>query len=228
MKNNDTAVIIPVYNEGQVIKKVVENVLKTFPIVVCVIDGGTDNSYSEVAKTSAQVVEHPINMGQGAALQTGIEQALKNPKINYFITFDADGQHSIKDAEKMLKEIKKEKLDVVLGSRFLGKVENMTIAKRIILKMAIGFTNVFSKVHLTDTHNGLRVFTRNFAQKLNIAAPDMVHASEIIDKLGKGDWNYKEVPITITYTDYSKAKGQSITNSINIVVDLFLTKGSRK
>ena len=224
MKHEDTAVIIPVYNEAEVIRGVVENVLKTFSKVICVNDGSQDSTSEEIDKTKAILVEHPINMGQGAALQTAIEQALKDKTIKYIVTFDADGQHSVKDAEKMLKVIKKGKVDIVLGSRFLGKVENMPLIKRIVLKAAVGFTNSFSGVTLTDTHNGLRVFTREFATKLNIAAPDMVHASEIIDKIGRDKWNYEEVPITIIYTDYSKAKGQSLTNSVNILFDLFLSR----
>lgn len=227
MKYSDTAIIIPVYNESQVIVEVVKKVLKIFPKVICVNDGSSDQSSESIAKTKALLVEHPINLGQGAALQTGIEQALKDLKVKYMVTFDADGQHNIKDVETMLKVLKKQNQDIVLGSRFLGAVENMPLAKRLLLKAAVSFTNIFSHVKLTDTHNGLRVFTREFGQKLNINAPDMVHASEIIDKIGRDNWKYTEIPITITYTDYSKGKGQSMFNSVNILFDLFLTRTKR-
>lgn len=226
--SDDVAIIIPVYNEGTVIKNVVQNVSKFFAHIVCVDDGSKDNSAAQISKTAAVLVQHPINMGQGAALQTGIEYALQNPKIKYFVTFDADGQHDIGDVARMLKVLETESLDIVLGSRFLGEAPNMPKAKRVILKMAIAFTNIFSGVKLTDTHNGLRAFNRSFAEAVNITMPDMAHASEIIDRIGGGDWKYKEVPITIHYTDYSKAKGQSIFNSVNILFDLFLAKAGRK
>jgi polyprenyl-phospho-N-acetylgalactosaminyl synthase len=187
-------------------------------------DGGKDGSSECIRKTDALLVEHPINMGQGAALQTGIEYALLQPDIKYLITFDADGQHSVADAVAMLKIIKKEELDIVVGSRFLGKAVNITMTKRMILKLAIMFTNLFSNVKLTDTHNGLRVFNRKFAQQLDISMPGMAHASEIIDKMGRGNWRYKEVPVTINYTDYSKAKGQSALNSVNILIDMLASK----
>lgn len=225
MKNPDTVVIIPVYNETKVIADVVNAVLKTFSNVVCVNDGSADSTSDAIRTTKAVLIEHCMNLGQGAALQTGIDYALKNKNIQYFVTFDADGQHNIKDVEVMLKTLKKDTLDIVLGSRFLGKVENMPLAKRLLLKTAVGFTNSFSSVKLTDTHNGLRVFTRSFAEALDITAPDMVHASEIIDKIGRNKWKYGEVPITISYTDYSKAKGQSLWNSVNILFDLLITRG---
>lgn len=224
----EVAIVIPVYNEATVIRGVLEEVLKNFSNIICVNDGSRDNSSKEISMTTATLIEHPINMGQGAALQTGIEFGLQSPIVEYFVTFDADGQHTITDVKKMLDLIKAEKLDIVLGSRFLGKTEDMNTSKRIILKLAIRFTNIFSNVTLTDTHNGLRVFNRKFAEALNITMPDMAHASEIIDKMGRGEWKYKEVPITITYTDYSKAKGQSIINSINILFDLFMTKARKK
>lgn len=226
--NNDTGIIIPVYNEAEVVSETVNGVLKVFSNVVCVNDGSSDESSEKITHTKAILVEHPINLGQGAALQTGIEFLLQNKDIHYFVTFDADGQHNIKDVQRMIKVIKKQNIDIVLGSRFLGVAEDMPALKIVILKMAIIFTNIFSGVKLTDTHNGLRVFNRKFAENLNITMSDMAHASEIIDKLGKGNWAYEEVPITIKYTDYSRAKGQSLFNSINILFDLMLKKVSKK
>jgi polyprenyl-phospho-N-acetylgalactosaminyl synthase len=227
MSNGDVAIIMPVYNEAQVVAHTINTVLKKFPFVVCVDDGSVDASASEVGKTPAVLVQHPINLGQGAAIQTGIEYALKDPKVQYFVTFDSDGQHDVADVERMLRILKEKKLDVVLGSRFLGKTLGMGLVKRLTLKAAIGFTNLDSKLQLTDAHNGLRVFTRAFAQKLNIQEPGMAHASEIVNKIGAGNWRYAEAPVTIRYTDYSQAKGQPILNSVNILFDLLLSKSSR-
>lgn len=228
VKHPEVAIIIPVYNEAKVIEGVVNKVLKSYSNIICINDGSRDDSSQAISKTEATLIEHPINMGQGAALQTGIEFGLQSPNVEYFVTFDADGQHNISDVSKMLELIKAEKLDIVLGSRFLGKTEDMSGGKRLVLKLAVKFTNLFSDVTLTDTHNGLRVFNRKFAEAVDIRMPDMAHASEIIDKMGRGHWVYKEIPITITYTDYSKAKGQSILNSINILFDLFMTKAEKK
>ena len=112
--NKNVAIIIPVYNEAEVIASVIKSVLKYFKYVICVNDGSGDDSSLEITKTGAYLLEHPINMGQGAALQTGIEFARQLP-VDYFVTFDADGQHRIQDVKAMLKEIETDKYDIILG-----------------------------------------------------------------------------------------------------------------
>jgi glycosyltransferase involved in cell wall biosynthesis len=224
--NTNVAIIIPVYNEEEVIADVIKSVLKHFKYVVCVNDGSKDGSLLEILKTGAYLVDHPINMGQGAALQTGIEFARQLP-VDYFVTFDADGQHRIQDVKTMLKEIKTGKYDIILGSRFLGETIGMKTSKRIILKMAIQFSNITSGLKLTDTHNGLRVFNRTVAEGMQITLPDMAHASEILEIIADKKYKYKEIPVTIEYTDYSKAKGQSIINAVNIGFDTLLRKISK-
>ncbi len=87
MNRENTYIIIPVYNEEKVIRSVARQVTKIFPNVVCVNDGSKDHSAHEIEKTQAILVNHPINLGQGAALQTGIEYALQDPKAQYFVTF---------------------------------------------------------------------------------------------------------------------------------------------
>ena len=221
---NDAVLIIPVYNEGTVIRKVVEEAKKVFPLVVCIDDGSTDNSIEQIERTGAILLKHPINMGQGAALQTGIEFARTLPGVNYFVTFDADGQHCIKDAASMVKKIKEEKVDIIFGSRFIGKTENMSRVKGVVLKLATWFSNITSGLRLTDTHNGLRVFNKHVACTMNITVPDMAHASEILEITSKNKYKYTEFPVTIRYTDYSKSKGQSLVNAINIGFDILLRK----
>jgi glycosyltransferase involved in cell wall biosynthesis len=220
----DTYIIIPVYNEGKMIASVLDKVLEKFSNVVCVNDGSTDNSAQEIVKTAAILVNHSINLGQGAALQTGIEYSLLNPKAKYFVTFDADGQHKLTDAEKMLAVLEEGDLDIVLGSRFLGAAYNITGLKKAVLKLAVKFTNKTSGLKLTDTHNGLRVFNRQVAEELNIANSDFSHASEIIEKIATKKFKYKEVPVTIVYSEYSKAKGQSMLNAINIGLDILFDR----
>ncbi len=228
MDYSKVAIIIPVYNEAEVIRRVVDNVLKQFKHVICVDDGSIDASGLEITKTTASLVKHPINLGQGASLQTGIEFALLDKEIEYFVTYDADGQHDLNDVVVMLKAIAENKVDIVLGSRFLGRAENITGLKRRILKLAVLFTNKTSGIQLTDTHNGLRVFNRKVASGLNITLPDFAHASEIIERIAHNKYTYQEVPVTILYTDYSRKKGQSIINAVNISFDVILNKVTQK
>lgn len=225
----DTYVIIPVYNESAKIAEVVTQVKKNFQNIVCVDDGSRDSSAREISKSGARLVRHAINQGQGAALQTGIEYALQDPEAKYFITFDADGQHSLSDALTMLDYIRRHKVDIVLGSRFLGEVKNISQMKKVVLKLAVLFSNTTTGVRLTDAHNGLRVLNRHAAENINITMSGFAHASEIIHRIADLKLRYAELPVTITYTDYSKAKGHNpLMNAVNISFDLLLNKISKK
>lgn len=222
------AILIPVYNEAGMVKQTVDAIPGYFRQIICVDDGSTDATKEQLLKTRAQVVSHAINLGQGAALQTAIEYALLDTRCEYFVTYDADGQHNIRDVERMLSMIRTKQLDIVLGSRFLGNGKNMKWSKKIILKLAIKFTNLMSGVKLTDAHNGLRVFNRTTAEQMQLTMADFSHASEIIDSIVDKNFSYAEAPVTITYTDYSRSKGQSILNSVNIVFDVVLNKVAKR
>lgn len=219
-RNADTAVIIPVYCEAQVITNVVKEINEIFGVVICVDDGSNDDSAELAKNAGAVVVRHPMNLGQGAALQTGIEAALSLTEINYFVTFDADGQHDPSDVVNMLARIRKGDVDVVFGSRFLDERTSVTLPKRIVLKLAIFYTNAICGMKLTDAHNGLRIFHRKVAASIHLTHSGMAHATEIVNQIGLNGFRYTEEPVHIRYTDYSKSKGQSLWNSINIFFDL--------
>ncbi|MGN7148003.1 MULTISPECIES: glycosyltransferase family 2 protein [unclassified Arthrobacter] len=216
-----TWVVIPMYNEATVVGKVIEGLLGTFPNVVCVDDGSRDGSVVVARNAGAVVVEHPVNLGQGASLQTGIEYALQDPQTDSIVTFDADGQHRVEDAAAMVERLRTESLDVVLGSRFLDSRTKLTAMKRIVLKVAALQMKLSTGLDLTDAHNGLRVLGRDVASRISLKQNRMAHASELVHQLAAFKVRYVEHPVHIIYTDYSKAKGQSLLNSVNIVADLF-------
>jgi len=223
----DVAFVVPVYNEAQVIGTVIKAIKAVTPHVVCVNDGSTDASAAEILKAGAYLVDHPINMGQGAAIQTGIEFARLLPGVERFVTFDADGQHVIDDAVRMLVTLEAGDLDIVLGSRFLGASVGASPFRKALLRLAVRFSNLTSGIRLTDAHNGLRAFNRHVADTIEITAPDMTHASEIIELIARNGYRYREVPVTIHYTAYSVAKGQAGMNAVNIAVDTLLRKVGR-
>jgi glycosyltransferase involved in cell wall biosynthesis len=216
---DDVWLVIPVYNEETVIADVVEHAMKTFPHIVCVDDGSRDASAERIAGTGAHLVRHPVNLGQGAALQTGMTYALSQG-AQYLVMFDADGQHRVEDAETMIAVARSGAADVVLGSRFLESNEQIPWIKRFVLRTVVTLSPTSRKLRLTDAHNGLRVFTRAAAQRLRITMNGMAHASEIVAFLAGSGLRVREVPVTILYTDYSKSKGQSLINGVNILFDL--------
>ena len=223
----DVAFVVPVYNEASVIGDVIADILRVTPHAVCVNDGSRDGSAAEIVKAGAYLVDHPINMGQGAALQTGIEFARSLPGVERFVTFDADGQHLVEDAMRMVTLLEEGDVDIVLGSRFLGASVGASRAKKVLLRAAVAFSNMTSGVRLTDAHNGLRAFNRHVADTIEITAPDMTHASEIVELIARNGYRYREVPVTIHYTEYSRSKGQASVNALNIAVDTLLRKVGR-
>lgn len=218
--NDDVWVVIPVYNEHPVIAEVVERVREVFPHVVCVDDGSRDGSAHEILRTGAHLVRHPINLGQGAALQTGLSYARMQPGAQYFITFDADGQHRVEDALAMLEVARSGVAGVVLGTRFGSDIGRVPPLKRLVLRTAVALSPTARKLKLTDAHNGLRVLSRPVVDDLRITINGMAHASEIVSYLARSPWRVREIPVTILYTDYSRSKGQSLVNGVNIVFDM--------
>jgi glycosyltransferase involved in cell wall biosynthesis len=225
--NEDVWIVIPVYNEDKVIAGVVENLLATFPNVVCVDDGSSDTSAQEILGTRAHLVRHPINMGQGAALQTGLRYALARTGSQYFATFDADGQHRVEDAVAMLDMARSGAADVVLGSRFLRSADTVPWLKRLVLRTVVALSPTARRLKLTDAHNGLRVFGRGPADQLRITQNGMAHASEIASALARSSWRVVECPVTVLYSEYSRAKGQSLINGVNILFDVSMSRRGR-
>ncbi len=219
---DDVWLVIPAYNEGTVIAEVVENARKVFPNIVVVDDGSTDDSAEHILTTGAHLVRHPVNLGQGAALQTGLAYALAQPGAEFFATFDADGQHQTPDVEKMVALLRTGEADVVLGSRFIEQTGEVPWIKRVVLRTAAAVSPTARKLKLTDAHNGLRVLNRAAASKIRITHNGMAHASELVAFLASSGLRVTEVPVDILYTEYSMSKGQSLINGVNIVFDISL------
>ncbi|MCX8565003.1 glycosyltransferase family 2 protein [Mycolicibacterium mucogenicum] len=216
----DVWIVIPAYNEASVIADVVADVRAVFPNVVCVDDGGRDDTGDRAFAAGAHVVRHPVNLGQGAAIQTGVEYARSRPGAQFFATFDADGQHQVKDVVRMLDRLQTEDLDIVIGTRFADRPpDRMPMLKRLLLPIVAKLSRSSRQLSLTDAHNGLRVFNKTVADGLNLTMNGMSHASEFVALIVENNWRIAEQPVQILYTDYSMSKGQPLVNGVNIVVD---------
>ncbi len=220
MPNEDVAILVPVYNEARVLGDVIAGLVGHVGHVVCVDDGSTDSSAEAARHAGATVLRHATNLGQGAALQTAIEHALTLPGVCYLVTFDADGQHQLSDALAMVDLARAEDLGVVFGSRFLDERTKAGFLKKLVLKTAVWVTNQSTGMRLTDAHNGLRVIRVDAARAVHLTQNRMAHASEIVLQLGRTNLPWREYPVHVLYTDYSRAKGQSLLNAINILFEL--------
>jgi glycosyltransferase involved in cell wall biosynthesis len=211
-------VVIAAYNEAPVIAAVLSELVGRYQVVV-VDDGSRDATADVAAKAGAAVVPHPVNLGQGAALQTGIKFAL-GEGATHIVTFDADGQHRAADIARLTDALDQNHADFALGSRFLGISVGMPFSRRMLLKAATAFTRWTTGLRVTDTHNGLRAMTRRAAQAISLKQNRMAHASELLAQIGRSGLPYVEVPVTIEYSRYSLAKGQRLSDSLAILFDL--------
>ncbi|KLO43820.1 glycosyl transferase [Mycobacterium nebraskense] len=216
-------IVIPAFNEASVIGEVVADVRSIFDNVVCVDDGSTDDTGEIARRAGAHLVRHPINLGQGAAIQTGVEYARKQPGAQVFATFDGDGQHRVKDLAAMVDRLCAEDVDVVIGTRFGAHGDTRPpFVKRLVLQTAARLSRRGRRLGLTDTNNGLRVFNKKVADGLDITMSGMSHANEFIMLITENHWRVVEQPVEVLYTDYSKSKGQPLLNGVNIIFDGFL------
>jgi polyprenyl-phospho-N-acetylgalactosaminyl synthase len=213
-------IICAAYNEARTIAGVVLELRHAGYQVVVVDDGSNDATRHLATAAGANVITHPINLGQGAALQTGIEYALAQG-ADVIVTFDADGQHRVSDVARLVEALSHEQADFALGSRFLGQTCNLPWLRRWVLRAATVFTRLTTGLSLTDSHNGLRALTRRGACAIRLRQNRMAHASEIVSEIARSRLPYVEVPVTIEYTAYSLAKGQRLGDSVMILLDLF-------
>ncbi|MBU6389615.1 glycosyltransferase family 2 protein [Patescibacteria group bacterium] len=223
------AIVIAAYNEENSIHSTLSSLPKKLDGINCIVpivvdDGSTDRTGELAEEAGAQVLTHLINRGQGAALKTGFDYAVKYG-YDLVVTFDADGQHQSEDIPALIRPIVDGKVEVTLGSRFKGKKAiNMSYSRKIVLLIGVIFTRLISRISVTDTHNGLRAFSRKALQTIELMQDKMEHASEILDQISRHKLSFMEVPVTIKYSDYSLQKGQRSSQALKIALTILFYK----
>lgn len=211
--------IIPALNEEKNILEVINSV-KPYVDEIVVVDDGSEDSTAYIAETSRSVslLKHVINRGQGAALETGTEYALKKG-ADIIVHFDADGQFVAEEITDLVQPIKTGKADIIFGSRFLEKNPQMPFFKKYVIMPLARFANkIFLGVNLTDPQNGFRAMARKAAERINIRQRGMAHCSEIMRQAVAGGFKIREAPVTVIYRDF----GQKFLGGIKILKELFL------
>lgn len=212
--------VIPAWNEEQNIGEVLEKLGAFVDEIVVVDDCSHDQTGLVAKKYGATVLRHPINRGQGAALQTGNSYALKNG-ADIIVHFDADNQFSAEEIPAVITPLIAEEADIVFGSRFLGKKANLPFFKKnVIMPLAKIINRFVFKIKLSDPQNGFRAMTRASAEKITITNRGFAHNNEIQIKAFALHLRIKEVPITVTYHRF----GQKFSGGIRILKDLLISK----
>ncbi len=215
-------VIIPAYNEAATISQVVREIRYGLPDAdVIVVNDGSKDKTMELAKTAgARVLKHLLNRGQGAALRTGTEYSLAQ-RAEIIVHFDADGQFETKEIKQLIEPIESGEVEVMLGSRFLKKENQLPFSKKyLILPIARLVNFLFTGLWLSDAHNGLRALSSRAAELIQIKQDRMAHNSEIVREIKKHHLSFKEIPMTVHYHRY----GQGMGGAVAIIKDLILGK----
>lgn len=217
-------VVVPAYNEAEMIRPVVDKLVSFHYSIVVVDDGSRLNLFPLLRGAPVHYLRHRVNLGQGAALQTGIAYALALG-ASFIVTFDADGQHEGADIGRFIRLLAADKADIVLGSRFMDEaVHNMSARRKITLQLARYINYLFTGLLLSDAHNGMRAMNRKAAEAIRIHENRMAHATEILSQIKDKKLRYAELPVHVYYTSYSRAKGQSVFAGFRILFDLLLAK----
>jgi len=212
--------VIPAWNEAAKISSVISGVKKYVDCVVVVDDCSTDKTGDLARAGGAVVLRHPINRGQGAALQTGNEYSL-SAGADIIVHFDADDQFVAAEIPEVIAPLREGRADIVFGSRFLGKKTNWPPLKRyVVMPLAHAFMRFILGVRLSDPQNGFRALNRRAAETIRIENRAMAHASEIQAKAFALRLRVAEIPVTVIYHEY----GQKLSGGFRVIKDLLISK----
>jgi glycosyltransferase involved in cell wall biosynthesis len=205
-------IVVPAKNEGERVAIVVQSILSEGFSNIIVVDDGSDDNTSEYAKSAgAKVIRHLVNLGAGAATQTGIEYALTKGATT-IVTMDGDSQHFASDIPKLVDHLYNQDLDLVIGSRFLDPVNQIPLDRIIINKLANIFSGIITGLFVTDSQSGMKAIHANLAAKMHFTFDGYEFCTEILKITHQEKARFGEVPIQVQYAEELQGKGQSWKN----------------
>lgn len=210
-------IIIPAKDEAPRLRRVLKEIFQLgFKNVVVVDDGSKDNTGAIALEQGATLLTHAVNLGPGAATQTGVSYALAlNAEI--IVTIDADAQHDTSHIQKLLEPIEVINLDVVIGSRFISPQPGIPVSRILYNRIANIFTFLYTGILLTDSQSGFKAMHRRFAKHIHIKFNGFEFCTEFIGMMKKHSAKYKEVPVRVIYSRETMEKGQSFLNGIKML-----------
>ena len=190
---------IPAFNEEKNIAKIIVKLKKMADSVIVCNDGSKDMTGDIAKELGAIVINHPKNLGYGASIQSIFAKA-KEMDFDILVTFDGDGQHRVEDIKKITKPIVDNKVDIVIGSRFLEEGNNEVPSYRKMgIKAITSLTNITANEKISDSQSGFRAYNKKILNEINPSDNGMGISTEILIKANKQGFRIGEVPITILY-----------------------------
>jgi hypothetical protein len=200
-------VCIPAFDEADNLPGVIAEVPRIvagLPTHVLVIDDGSADSTSAVAASlGVHVVRHPVNSGQGAALQTGYLVA-ERLGVDVVVTLDADGQHDPAEIERLVAPIVAGRADFVVGSRRMGSSDSESRAREAGISIYTRLINLLGGTQISDIANGYRAMRASRLSEISFTE-DQFHNPELLLGASRAGLRVLDVPVTIR----RRASGQS-------------------
>jgi len=168
MDEKKILIVIPTYNEGLIIEKVISEIKTIFEKVdILVIDAySSDETYNQVKRNGANIIQIDKIFGIGLAIETGIFFANKND-YDFLVRIDGDGQHSPSDVKNLLDLAINKKSDLTIGSRFLDKSEYHPNYLRLYsIKLLRKLIKIFYKTKVTDCTSGCQILSKKLIKEL--------------------------------------------------------------
>lgn len=204
-------VLIPAYNEEKLIEKTIQKIPRNIPgakeVKILVInDGSTDNTVDMAMNGGAdKVVSHRKNSGVGAAFMTGIRNAIMM-KADIVVTLDADSQFDSNEIPNLISPILDHQADVVIGSRFLGKIpKNIPRIKYLGNKIFSNIVSFLGQQKFTDTQTGFRAYSKTALLDISVVN-DFTYTQEVLMDLKFKGHRIVEIPVKVTYNDKRKSR----------------------
>lgn len=196
--------IIPAYNEEESVGEIVKKTKEYVNDVIVIDDGSTDRTAEIAEKAGAIVYSHSRNRGLGLTIIDGYSLALKQ-NADIILQIDADGQYLPEEIPKLLKPINDKKADIVLGSRFAGEIEEMSLTKKIGNRLFSKITSFLSGTKITDAQTGFRAMRKEVADSI-IPIGKYTYTQEMIIRSLKEGYQVLEVPIFFAKRKYGKSR----------------------
>lgn len=221
MASQNILVIVPVYNEGTRILRVVEGIRQAgFDRILVIDDGSTDNTQETLAQSEVKYIRHTINRGQGAAIQTGFEVALEEG-VDFVIAIDGDEQFNPANIARVAIPLLKDETDLVIGSRFKQK-NTIPVLRRLYNWIASILTYFLSGIYIGDSQSGFRGLNRKALEHIYLRSSGYEFCTEMIREAADAHLRICEVPVDVYYTEESMKKGQSFATGVKTAGKLLI------
>lgn len=204
-------IVIPSYNEGVRVAKVVQEVSGSgYTNIVVVDDGSEDDSVSQIRSSHLTILTHPVNRGAGAATETGLQYCRELIGFDAVVTIDADTQHDPGDIDKLLEAHFSEQADITVGNRFMNTENDIPGAVRFFNRIANITTSVLSGTKVTDSQSGFKVLSKKAVDSIRLEHDNYEYCSELFVKAHKLKLKIINVPVRVYYPEEIRGKGQNI------------------